>query len=444
MRKILAISTLIIGSALATLDISAVNIALPTISQHLNITAEQSIWITSSYQLAMVAMLLPLSALGDRIGHKNIYLIGLLLFVFASLLSGLSNSILTLALARFVQGVGAAGILSVSTALFRMIFSAEQMGRAQGLNAFTVAVFFSIGPVLTSLILLIADWHWLFLINIPFGMLAASMAYFCLPYNDAMTINSFNYTNALLLIIMLMSGVYGITEFSHATSGLKFLNYIVISLLCLVILIWRERLDLNPLFPVDLLRIPYFCISVITSIFSYIAQGIAFIAIPFLLHEYLGRTVIEIGLLFTPWPVMNAMIAPLAGYFADKVSVSLLCCVGLIILALGLGEIAQLESDATNWNVGWKLAICGFGFGLFQSPNLKALSLSAPLSRMGSASGMIPTARLLGLALGSALIATCLGFDPRHGVTIGLWFGVVFAVLGAVMSALRLGLRNYF
>ena len=131
MRKILAISTLIIGSALATLDISAVNIALPTISQHLNITAEQSIWITSSYQLAMVAMLLPLSALGDRIGHKNIYLIGLLLFVFASLLSGLSNSILTLALARFVQGVGAAGILSVSTALFRMIFSAEQMGRAQ-------------------------------------------------------------------------------------------------------------------------------------------------------------------------------------------------------------------------------------------------------------------------------------------------------------------------
>lgn len=445
MKKILAVSALITGSALATLDMSAANIALPVIASSLEITPEQSVWITSVYQLAMLATLLPLSALGDRLGHKHIYFIGLLLFTLASLLSGLAQSLITLTIARFIQGIAAAGILGVSSALLRMIFSANQMGRAQGLNAFSVAVFFAIGPTIASIVLLVADWHWLFLMNVPLGMVAMLVAYYCLPdNNDIAPSDSFNYINALLISMMFIFGIYGITEFSHGVAIVEVFNYIGLSLLCFVILRWRERFILAPLFPIDLLKIPYFSFSIIISIFSYTAQGLAFIAIPFLLHQQLGRTVVEIGILFTPWPLMNAIVAPLSGYFSDKISVSLLCCVGLIILSIGLGCMAQLQVNATVWDISWRLMLCGIGFGIFQSPNLKALSLAAPQSRMGAASGMIPTARLVGLSLGSAFVSACLAFNPEYGITIALWFGVLFAILGASVSALRLNFKHAF
>lgn len=438
MRKILAISVLITGSALATLDTSAVNIALPTISSQLQITAEQAVWIAITYQMAMLGSLLPLSALGDQIGHRHVYLLGLILFTVASCVTAWADSLFVLCLARFIQGIGAAGILSVSSALLRIIFPADQMGRVQGFNAFTVAVFFSIGPTLAAFILYIADWRWLFLMNIPLGIIAMVIAYYYLPNNDELSdVGSFNIVNAILMAVMLMSAVYGLAELSHYAPLQYIVLYMAIAIICFFLLIWRERFDHAPLFPTDLLRNRYFSLSTLTSIFSYTAQGIAFIAIPFLLQFKLERSILELGILFTPWPMMNAISAPVAGYLSDKVSSAILCCVGLVLVSLGLVSIIYIHVDATSFDIAWRLALCGIGFGFFQAPNLKALSLGAPKNRMGAASGMIPTARLLGLSIGSAIVSAGLGWHFDDGVLLALWCAALFAILGAVISIMR-------
>ncbi|MCH1996579.1 MFS transporter, partial [Achromobacter xylosoxidans] len=182
-QRLWAVSTLILGSAIATLDTSIANTALPTIAADLRTTPDASIWIINAYQIAMVATLLPFAALGDIVGHRRVYLYGLLVFTLASLACGVADSLALLTAARVLQGVGASGILGVGTALIRLTFPSSQIGRAQGINAFTVAVFYVVGPSVASAVLAVSTWHWLFLINIPLGAVAMAMAWRTLPRN---------------------------------------------------------------------------------------------------------------------------------------------------------------------------------------------------------------------------------------------------------------------
>ena len=162
---------MVLGSAMATLDTAIANTALPTIAVDLRASAESSIWVINAYQLAMIATLLPLAAYGDIIGHWRVYIAGLVLFTLAFLACGLAWSLSTLIAARTLQDLGAAGILSVTSALIRLTYPGNQLGRAQGLNALTVAVFFAVGPTVASGILSLATWPWLFLIGVPLGSL---------------------------------------------------------------------------------------------------------------------------------------------------------------------------------------------------------------------------------------------------------------------------------
>ncbi|WDD90669.1 MFS transporter (plasmid) [Burkholderia sp. FERM BP-3421] len=439
-RKWWAMSTLIVGGAVATLDTAIANTALPTIAADLHASPDLSVWIINAYQLAMVAALLPLAALGDRIGHRRIYFFGLGLFTLASLASGFAWSLSTLVIARILQGVGAAGILGVGSALLRLIFPPHQMGRAQGLNALTVAVFFAVGPTVTSIILSISTWPWLFLINVPLGLVAMTLAIRTLPYNHAAAAprRPFDVIAAGLLATMLSLVIFGLGELSHHAPPARVAIEFGVAALCCALLLRRERADPAPLLPVDLFRLPLFSLSMATSSLSYAAQGLAFVALPFLMQTKLGRTAVETGLLFTPWPILSAVTAPLAGYLSEKRSVALLCGTGLVIMGVGLASTALLPANAGVLDIAWRLAICGAGFGFFQSPNLKALSLSAPKARIGSASGLIPAARLFGQALGAALVAACFSLGVEHGSVVALWLASGFAAVASMVSVLRL------
>lgn len=436
-RRGWAITTLTIAIGMATLDTAIANTALPTIAADLNASAADSIWVVNAYQLALMVSLLPLAALGDILGYRRIYIVGLALFTVASLVCAASWSLPTLAVARVFQGFGASGIMSVNTALIRFVYPANRLGRGLGFNALVVAVSFAIGPTVASGILSFASWQWLFAVNVPLGLLGLGIAFSALPHSDRAS-HRFDYLSAILNAGTFGLLIVAIGEAGHQAAPalivLEFLGAGVFGLF----LLRRQSTHPAPMLPVDLFRRPVFTLSVVTAVCSFAAQGLAFVSLPFYFEGALGRTQVETGFLMTPWPVVVAIVVPIAGRLSDRYSPAILGGFGLAILCLGMALLAALPSDPTVFEIGWRMAICGFGFGFFQSPNLRALMTSAPPDRSGGASGIVATARLLGQSSGAALVALCFGLSTTGGAALALALGAGFAGAASIASFLRL------
>jgi MFS transporter, DHA2 family, multidrug resistance protein len=195
-----------------------------------------------------------------------------------------------------------------------------------------------------------------------------------------------------------------------------------------------------PLFPLDLLRIPVFALSMCTSIGAFAAQTLAYVALPFLLLEALGRSHATTGLLITAWPIATVVTAPIAGRLIGRVSDGMLGAVGLALFAGGLALLALMPAEPSNAAIAWRMALCGIGFGLFQSPNNHTILTSAPVQRSGAASGMLGTARLTGQTLGAVLLAvifSAFGARSAHGPSIAFALAAGFAACAAAFSGLR-------
>ena len=194
-----------------------------------------------------------------------------------------------------------------------------------------------------------------------------------------------------------------------------------------------------PLLPVDLFRRPIFALSVTTSVCSFIAQGIAFVSLPFYFHDVLGASAVTTGLMMTPWAVMTAIMAPIAGSLADRYPAGILGGIGLSILAGGFVLLALLPAEPAMADVLWRVAVCGFGFGFFQSPNNRAIVTSAPRERSGGAGAIQGTSRLLGQSIGAALVALVFGASGgTHGATGAILVAAGFAGVGVLASLSRL------
>lgn len=426
--------------ALATLDTAIANTALPTIAAHLGSANATAIWVVNAYQLAMIAALLPLAALGDILGHRRVYIAGLILFNLASLACGLAWSLPSLVVARVVQGLGAAAIMSVNTALVRFVYPARSLGRGLGLTALVVGLCFTAGPTVTSIILSFATWHWLFLVNLPFGVAAIVLSLRSLPATERAG-HGFDGMASLLCAGFFVFLVVGIEGLAHGASLALVLPEWLLAVAFGYALMRRQNGHPAPLLPADLFRRPVFALSVLTAICSFAAQGLAFVALPFLFQTVMGRTAVETGFLITPWPAFVALMAPIAGPLSDRYPAAILCGIGLAILCGGMAGLAMLQEPTTVQIVCW-LAVCGLGFGFFQSPNLRALMTSAPAHRSGGASGMVAIARLLGQTIGAALVALCLNLSPQGGSLLALWLGAIFAAFGSLMSFSRLLARS--
>jgi len=433
-QRLWAMLTIGLAITMSVLDSSIANVALPTIAGDMSASPATAIWIVNAYQLAITMTLLPLAALGDIYEYRRVYRIGLAVFTAASLACALSHSILELTAARVLQGLGAAGILSVNTALVRFIYPRAQLGRAIGINAVTVSVAAAVGPTVAAMILSVASWEWLFAINVPIG-LAALFGVGSLPATPRGK-HRFDIASALLsaatfgLIIATIDGV------GHHQPVVLIAVEAVAALTAGTVLIWRESHRAWPLLPVDLLRVRVFSLSIATSICSFVAQMMAYVSLPFYLQTRLGRSAVETGLLMTPWPLMTAMIAPFAGHLADRHSAGILGGIGLGVFGTGVGLLALLPSDPAAADIAWRMAVCGLGFGLFQSPNNRAIINAAPRERSGGASGMIGTARLLGQTIGAALVALLFGLSA--GTVVALTVAAGIALVAALVSCVRL------
>jgi len=432
-----AVVAIAIAVGMATLDTAIANTALPAIAIDLHASPAASVWVVNAYQLAMVATLLPFAALGEILGYRRVYIAGLLLFTLASLACALSNSLPTLAGARVLQGLGASAIMSVNTALLRFVYPSRLLGRGLGFNSLIVAVAFAVGPTIASVILSVSTWPALFAVNVPLGLLAFGMAYKALPHTGRAT-HRFDNLVALYNVGLFGLLILALGEAAHRAGAARVLPELAGALICGALLLRRQAGHPAPMLPVDLFRRPMFTLSTITAICSFGAQGLAFVSLPFYFETVLGRSQVETGFLMTPWPVVVAMMGPIAGRLSDRYSAGVLGGIGLATLCVGMTLLALLPAHPAVFDIGWRMAVCGAGFGFFQAPNLKAIMGSAPASRSGGASGMVATARLLGQTTGAALVALCFTVSSTHGATLALAVGAAFAGAASLASFSRL------
>ena len=339
-------------SRMASLDTAIANIALPAIAADLHASPSNVIWMVNVYQIALVATLLPLAALGGIVGHHRIYLGGLLLFTLASLACAFAWSLPSLLTARVLQGLGASGILSVNTALVRLVYPGRLEGRGFGHNALVVATAFTLGPTVASGILAIGPWTWLFAINIPFGVVAILVGMKTLPRIPRAT-RVFDFPGALLAAACLGLFTWGSEHCpSRATRSVSI--EIVSAVMLGWVLIAGRRTSPAPILPIDPCRGPLFSLSTATAVCSFSVQGLA-LSSSRSTSGHSWRSLVQMGFFITPWPLVVAIMAPIAGRLSDRYPAGILGGLGLAFLGLGMALLGLLRKPACR-DIVWRMA----------------------------------------------------------------------------------------
>lgn len=401
----IAIVAVIIVLIMSVLDVSLMNVALPVIADDFSISESLSVWLVTIYQLVIVMLLLPFSSIGDQYGYKNMFICGVLVFTIGSGLCSAASSFLILLLSRGIQAVGAAGVMSVNIALIRVIYPRNILPRGLALNAMCIAVATATGPSLAGWLMSVSSWHWLFIINIPLGVLAFFIGLRTLPANpvkyDEKKIDSLAFLMNIIFFGALFYSLGNITK-----SGDIVLSSIIFAFALIIgfFYIRRQKRSDKPMLPLDLFKIRLYTLSIGTSVCSFIAQNLIIISLPFLLLTGLHFSELTTGLIMTPWPVATMIISPIAARLIDKWNPAFVAASGMLIFISGLILLLLIPEDIGVGGLIWRMAFCGVGFGFFQTPNNVVMVMATPIERTGAAGGMQSTARLTGQTMGSTLV----------------------------------------
>lgn len=430
-------AAILFGMLLAVLDGTIANVALPSIAADFGASPSSTIWIVNGYQIAVVVSLLPAASLGEIFGYRRVYLAGIAVFTIASFACMVAPSLPALTAARILQGFGGAGVMSVNSALIRYIVPRARFGAALGINTFIVATGSTVGPALAGFVLTWLSWPWLFGINLPLGIAALAIGMLHLPQSDR-AMRRFDWGSAILSATTIGLLVATIDMIGHQARGAWIAGASVGVVIAATALVRRAIRVSEPLLPLDLLKLPVFAMSIGTSVASFSAMTLAFVSLPFAFQTSMGFSPAEVGVLMMPWPLATAFAAPLAGRLSDRHSPAILGFIGLGALAAGLVALAWLPNDPSIPDIAWRMALCGAGFGFFQTPNNRTLILSAPKERSGSASGMLSTARLTGQTIGAALVALIMARLGVSGANTALIVASALAAFAALISISRL------
>lgn len=431
----LAISALVLGISITVLDSSLVTVSLPVFARSFDISPAISLWVLNAFQMAVIALLIPLSSLAGVIGYRRIYVAGLLLFMMGAAGCALAPNIGTLLTARLIEGCGAAGVMCVNLALTRLVYPPAELARGIALNSLVVALSSVAGPVLASMIIAHASWRGLFILPIPFGILACVLAAKTLPDSDRSG-SRFDVASAILSAACLISFLFAVESLRRGyVSGLTAAE-LTVSIISLIGLIRRQKHVEFPMLALDLLGRPAFALSVMTSCLSFAAQTIALAAIPFAVVAAASFS-LGVTTLLTPWPLAVAAIAIAVGRLSKVFSSLTISNAGLCLLAAGLFSIAFAVTAASSAYLIGAVVLSGLGFGLFQALNNSIIMSTAPLHRSASASGIQATARLMGQGLGAALVGVVLGNGSLRQACIALVVAGCLAVLAALLSMQR-------
>jgi len=390
-----------VGTLMSTLNNSIVNIANPIMAANFDVTMAQIQWVATIYLIVTSSLMLLFGRMGDKVGAHRIYIVGIAIFTAGSLACFLVNDYLPLLFARVLQGTGAAMSMSVGMALVVTIFPQSQRGRAMGASVTTVGLGNVLGAPVGGLVLAYASWHYIFLISVPFGLIAFLMAAIWLrspvARNKETQIalkSSLLFTVAITCLIVFLSG--GVE--TRGWSALAFCALIVV-------LIFVERRAKNPLFERSLLRNKRFILGNAISFLTYCAFMMLLFQLPFLLFTVWAVPMQTAGFLLTVNALTMAVSAPVAGFLSDRFGAFkvMIPALGAVVLSLGCAFLLGIEPNFVLFIL--LLFIAGAGMGFFNTPNNSDIMTAANKEQASFASGFVGTNRNLGFCIGTALSA---------------------------------------
>ena len=439
-KKYIAVIALQIVLVMTVLDVTVVNVALPVLAGQFNISSSLSVWVITIYQLVITMLLLPVSSFGDLHSYKRTFLTGVVLFTLSSGLCAASQNFTTLVIARGIQGVGAACVMGVNIALVRLIYPREILGRGMALNAMCIAIATAAGPTIAGALLSITTWHWLFLINIPLGVGAFIIGLRLLPENPKMEHKPrFDWISAVENMIVFGLIFYALGNFARKGDLLTSVILLASGIITGIFYLRRQFNREQPLLPVDLFRNSMYSMSIVTSVCSFMAQNMTMIALPFLYLKSYHFSEITTGLLMTPWPLATMIVSPIAARYVEKHNPGATAALGMAVFITGV-ILLLLPGDApSEWNIAWRMAVCGVGFGMFQTPNNIVMVMATPVHRSGGAGGMQSTARLVGQTIGATTVSSvfALVYENNKAVEVCLIISILFALSAGIFSYVR-------
>jgi EmrB/QacA subfamily drug resistance transporter len=408
-----------VGTFLAPLDSSIVNIALPDIAAHFQAPLSQVTWVATAYLLASATLLLSMGRLGDTWGLRNLYVWGLAIFGLGSAACAMSTTLAWLIGARVLQSVGAAMLFAAGPAIVARTFPPEKRGAALGIISLAVSAGLTAGPALGGVLVHAFGWQSIFLINIPLSAIAAVIAWRTLVAEEPVG-ERFDFLGAVLAGGALLTLIGALTEAgTKGFASLEVIGALVASAILGFSFIWWEGRAPQPMVDLRLFTAHEFSAGLAAALLAYMAMFSIIVTMPFYLVRARGMREDAAGLLLTMLPLAMALLAPWAGRLSDRIGSRMLATVGLVILAGALAAISTAQVASPLWFVGLCLFGAGAGMAIFQTPNTSAVLRAAPRYRAGVASAFIAEARNVGMALGIALTA-----------------GIVTAALGSAAAVL--------
>ncbi len=390
---------------LATVDGSIVNVALPTLVRELNTDFATVQWVVLGYLLVQTTLMLSMGRLGDMIGKKPIYTTGVVIFTLSSLLCGLSPTVFWLIGFRLLQAIGASMTLSLGIAIVTEAFPASERGRALGLSGTIISAGVVFGPTIGGVLIEALSWHWIFIVNLPVGIIGTILALRFIPDFRPTGRQRFDYWGALTMFISLLSLSLALTVGQQwgFTDGriLTLFATFAIFLTLFIIIEWRTR---QPMIDLKLFRNRLFSINLLSGLLIFIGLSGIFILLPFYLELVLGYEPRQVGLLMAVVPILLSVTAPIAGWFSDKFGPRPVIVVGLSVIIVGTFLLSRLSEETTIILFILSALPIGAGVGIFQSPNNSAVMGSVPRERLGIASSLLSVTRTMGQVAGIATL----------------------------------------
>jgi EmrB/QacA subfamily drug resistance transporter len=444
--KWVALTVTTIGSLMVAIDSTIVILALPNMLQDLHSNLVRMTWVIIGYLLVNTVLLLTFGRMADMFGRVRLYNLGFVVFTAGSVLCGLAQSDIMLIASRVIQGTGGAMLAANGMAIITEVFPAKQRGQAMGFNAVTWGLGSMLGPVLGGIILAVSSWRWIFLVNLPIGIIATLAAYLLLhdiapnPRGER-----FDLIGALLFsggLVCLLLGITGGIGPGWLSPGI--LMYFAASALLLVVFVMWERRVEYPMLDLHLFDNHQYAFSVAAAAL----QSLSVFAVNFLLIFYLqgvrGYSPLTAALLILPLPVVTSIVGPLSGRWADRKAGIVPATIGLAVQSLALLLLVFLRPATPYLILAVALALLGLGGGLFWSPNTSITMGASPRNRLGVASATLSTMRNLGMVFSFAIALAVAAAAMPPALMNAVFLGTVGHLDTAISVAFTSGMGRAF
>jgi EmrB/QacA subfamily drug resistance transporter len=400
------------------LDITIVNVALPDIQKDLGSSFEDLQWVVDAYALALAALMLASGSLADLLGRRRVFVLGLLLFVTASLLCGLSSSPTMLNLARGFQGIGGAMMFATSLALIAQEFQPHERGTAFGIWGATTGFAVAVGPLVGGLLTDGLGWEWIFLVNVPIGLITAGIALARVPESERDASARIDWVGLLTFSAGLFCFVFALIRGNDdGWTSAKIVSLLTTAALLLAIFVTAELRRDQPMIDLRLFRVPTFTGAQIVAFSIHASMFSMFLYITLYMQNVLRYSPLETGVRFLPISLLSFLAAPIAGKLAERLPVRAFLGAGLGLIGLGLVLMSGIDpsDDWTTLLPGFILG--GIGIGFINPPLATAAIGVVEPRRSGAASGINSTFRQVGTAVGIAGLGAILQSKLAHNLS---------------------------